>query len=225
MHSAELTRGVRILRCAPWPAVLGGAITAGVLLVIAALAHRTSMSPLITLLGLSACGGTAAYILDDESRAVADATPVTRRRRTAWRMPVLAVPAAVAIAGLLLLDRLDTATNWLWLGPLAVGVIAVGVALAAALGRAEGSTPGDLAGVVTVTATVLFVALNPLRRWVAVAPLDGAGHADRSLVLWIAVTAACGGVVLACTRDPGRQDAPKRNQPKGPGRRRQRERM
>jgi hypothetical protein len=214
MHSGELSRGIRILRSAPWPAVLGGALTGAVLLVIAALAHRTSMSPLITLLGLSACGGTAAYVLDDESRALADATPATRRRRMAWRMPILTVPAAVALAGLLLLDRLDSATNWLWLGPLAIGAIAVGVALAAALGRAGGSTPGDLAGVVTVTVTVLVVALNPLRRWVAVAPLDGTGHADRSLVLWVTVTAACGAVVLACTRDPGRQDAPKAKQPK-----------
>jgi hypothetical protein len=210
MRTGELVRGVRILRSAPWVALLGGTVTATVLLTIAALADRTDLGTVSTFLGLSVCGGTAAYILDDETGVVADATPTSRPSRTAWRMPILLLPVGVALAGLFVLDRLDPATHWWWLGPLAMGAIATGVALAAAFGRDGGATPGDLAGVITVAVTVLVVALNPLRHWVAVAPLDGTGHAGRSLVLWIAVIAICGAVTLASTRDPGHRSGLRR---------------
>ena len=65
------------------------------------------------MLGLAACGGAAAYVLDEESAAVLDATPTSLAHRVRWRLVLVAMPAAVALTGLLLLDRLDPSTHWL----------------------------------------------------------------------------------------------------------------
>jgi hypothetical protein len=198
----SLTRGSRILRSAPWLPVLGVAGAGAVLLLIAALAHRTGLAPVATLLGVSACGGAAAYILDEEAAAVLDATPTSRGRRVLWRLPLAAVPASVALAGLLALDRLDAPTHWLRLVPLAAGSLAIGVGLAAALRSGAAGTPGDLASVVTLSSLVLLVTVDPLRPWASVAPLGDAAHVGRSALLWTAVVAGCAAVTVAHSRDP-----------------------
>ena len=200
--SGAYLRGARIQRSAPWLPLLGAAGVATMLLLIAALAHRTGVAPVVTLLGLSTCGGAAAYILDEESAAVLDATPTSRGRRVLWRLPLLAVPATVALTGLFLLDRLDGSAHWLRLGPLALGSLAIGVALAAALRREGMGTPGDLAGVIVVVGVVLLVAADPLRHWVSVIPLGDAARSGRSVLLWTAVFAASAVVTFACCRDP-----------------------
>jgi hypothetical protein len=200
--SGQLTRGARIQRSAPWLPLLGTAGAAAMLLLIAVLAHHSGIAPFVTLLGLSTCGGAAAYVLDEESAAVLDATPTSRGRRVLWRLPLIAAPATVALVGLLMLDRLDGSTHWLRLGPLAVGSLAIGVALAAALRAGGTGTPGDLAGVLAVGSVVLLVATDPLRHWVSVAPLGDAARSGRSVLLWTAVITACAAITFACNRDP-----------------------
>ena len=196
--------GRRLIRAAPWPALLTSAGASSVLLVIATLAHSTSLCWPIALLGLSACGATAAYVLDEESTAVADSTPASRLRRTCWRIPIAALPVSVATISLLTLDRLDPATHWLRLIPLSWGSIAIGLALAATLRWRGSAVPGDLASVLTLATTVLVVMTNPLRHWAAVAPLGDTAGVGRSVSLWIMVVAGCAVVVLACSQDPGR---------------------
>jgi hypothetical protein len=200
--SGRLARGAHIQRSAPWLPLLGTAGAAAMLLLIAVLARGTGIAPFVTLLALSACGGAAAYVLDEESAAVLDATPTSRGRRVLWRLPLIAVPATVALVGLLILDRLDGSLHWLHLGPLALGSLAIGVALAAALRRGGTGTPGDLAGVLAVGSVVLLVATDPLRHWVSVVSLGDTAHSGRSLVLWTTVVAGCAAVTFACCRDP-----------------------
>jgi hypothetical protein len=194
--------GPRVLRCAPWPALLIGAALALALFVIAALTRTTGMCWPTTLLGLSVCGATAAYVLDEEAAAVADSSPASRSRRTAWRMLIVVLPAGIAGAGLMALNHLDPATHWLRLLPLCLGFVAAGVAIAASLRQKGMSTPGDLASVVTLATTVLVVMTNPVRRWASVAPLGDAAGVTRSAWLWCAVVVACGLVVVVCSRDP-----------------------
>jgi hypothetical protein len=207
--SGQLARGARIQRSAPWLPLLGTAGAAAALLLVAVLAHRTGIAPFVTVLGLSACGGAAAYVLDEESAAVLDATPTSRGRRVLWRLPLIGVPATVALVGLLMLDRLDGPTHWMRLGPLALGSLTVGVALAAALRAGGTGTPGDLAGVLAVGSVVLLVATDPLRHWVGVMPLGDAVHPGRSCLFWTAVIAGCAVVTFACCRDPAHRGRPR----------------
>jgi hypothetical protein len=203
--SGPLTRGSRILRSAPWLPLLGAAAAAAVLLLVAVVAHRTGIGPLIALLGLTACGAAAAYILDEEAAAVLDATPTSRARRVLWRLPLAALPAAVALVGLLTLDHLDGASHWLRLVPLAAGSLAIGVAFAAALRSGSAGIPGDLASVLTLASVMLIVTVDPLHRWVTLAPLGDATHVGRSVLLWAAVIVGCGAVTVAHSRDPARR--------------------
>jgi hypothetical protein len=200
--SGALIRGARIQRSAPWLPLAGAVGVAAMLLLIAVLLHRTELASVAALLGLSTCGGAAAYVLDEESAAVLDATPTSRGRRVLWRLPLIALPATVALVGLLVLDRVDGSTHWLRLGPLALGSLAIGVTLAASLRRGGTGTPGDLAGVLAVGIVVLLFAVDPFRHWVSVVPLGDAAHAGRSVLLWTAVVTACATVTFACCRDP-----------------------
>ena len=87
------------------------------------------------VLGVALCGAAAAYVLDEDSAAVADATPMARPRRAAWRTSLLVLPVGVGLAGLVALDRDDPAGGWLRLTPTVLAVAALGVALAAAFRR------------------------------------------------------------------------------------------
>ena len=141
MTSGGLGRGAGVLRSAPWLPLLGGSAAAAALLGVAVLVHGSGFAPFAALLGLAACGGAAAYVLDEESAYVLDATPTSRGRRVAWRLLLVAVPGLVALAGLLGLDHLDGATHWLRLLPFAAASLAMGVGLAAGL-RRDGAAPG-----------------------------------------------------------------------------------
>lgn len=203
MASGSWGRGARILRSAPWLPLLAGSGAAALLLLGALLAQGTGFAPVTTMLGLAACGGAAAYVLDEESAVVLDATPTSLAHRLLWRLVLLALPAAVAGTGLLLLDRTDPPTHWLRLVPFAAGCLAIGVVLAAALRRGGNRAPGDLAGVVAVAVVVLLVATDPLKVWVSVAPLGDTGHAGRTMLLWSSVVLVCAAVTARCSRDPG----------------------
>lgn len=165
--------------------------------------RRTDLSTIAALLGLAACSASAGYVLDEESTVVADATPTARPHRIAWRVTIVAIPALVALAGLLSLNVVDPPTHWLRLVPFGAVTLAIGVALAAVLRRNGSAEPGDLAGVLAVSGVVLLVVINPLSRYVAVLPLGGDPHPGRSAVLASAVIAAGGAITLVCARDPG----------------------
>jgi hypothetical protein len=213
-----LVRARGVIRAAPWLAVLGVAAGGAGLLLLAALVHGTDVAAGIALLGVAACAAGAAYVLDEESATVTDATPSSRALRTAWRLPVVALPAAVGLGGLALLDGLDPATHWLRLSPLLLGAVAAAVAVAAALRRAGAATPGDLASVLVATSTVLLVPLDPLRRWAHVAPLgDGVSAADigRTVAMWAAVVVASAVVVAGCTREPAARRSRRHRVPAG----------
>jgi hypothetical protein len=201
--SGSCGRGGRILRSAPWLPLLAGTGAAMLLLLGAGAGHGSGFAPVMSLLGLAACGGAAAYVLDEESTAVLDATPTSLAHRVLWRLVLVAMPAAAAMTGLLLLDRLDPSTHWLRMVPFAAGCLAIGVVLAAVLRRGGHPAPGDLASVVAVAVVVLLVATEPLRAWVSVAPLGDTRHAGRTVLLWAAVVLACGAVTAWCSRDPG----------------------
>jgi hypothetical protein len=201
--SGSWGRGTRILRSAPWLPLLTGSGAATLLLLGALLAHGTGFAPVTTMLGLAACGGAAAYVLDEESAVVLDATPTSLAHRMLWRLVLLALPAAVAATGLLLLDRTDPPTHWLRMVPFAAGCLAIGVVLAAGLRRGGNRAPGDLAGVVAVAVVVLLVATDPLKAWVSVAPLGDTGHTGRTALLWAGVVLICAAATAWCSRDPG----------------------
>lgn len=210
MTSGSLTRGSRILRSAPWLPLLGASAVAASLLLVAALAHRTGIATLIAFLGLAACGAAAAYILDEEAAAVLDSTPTSRSRRVLWRLPLVAMPALVALVGLLALDRVDAPTHWLRLVPLAAGSLAMGVGFAAALRNGAAGVPGDLAGVLTLASLVFLVTVDPLRHWVTFAPLGDATRTGRSTLLWAGVVAAGAAATVAFSRDPANRSRPNR---------------
>ncbi len=197
------SRGAFVLRSAPWLPLLAGTGAAMLLLLGAVVGHSSGFAPVMSMLGLAACGGAAAYVLDEESTAVLDATPTSLAHRVLWRLVLVALPAAVAMTGLLLLDRLDPSTHWLRMVPFAAGCLAIGVVLAAVLRRGGNRAPGDLAGVLAVAVAVLLVATEPLRAWVSVAPLGDRGHVGRTVVLWSAVVLVCAAVTARCSRDPG----------------------
>jgi hypothetical protein len=117
-------------------------------------------------------------------------------------MPAAALPGAVALAGLLMLDHVDAPSHWLRLVPLAAGSLAIGVGLAAALRTGAAGTPGDLAGVLTLASLVLLFTVNPLHHWVTFTPLGDGTDAGRSALLWTAVIAGCAAITVAHSRDP-----------------------
>lgn len=171
---------------------------------LAALAPRGPLAILAACLGLAICAGSAAYLLDGDTDRIADATPTSRVRRLGWRTLMVPVPAAVAIIGLSTMDHLDPRSHWLRLVPVALGTLAVGVAAASALRRSGSATPGDLAGVLSFTGTVLLLVVDPLRRWLPAAPLGRSPYPDRSLLLWAGIALTSLVVTIACNRDPGR---------------------
>ena len=193
-----------MLRSTPWlPATLASA-AGNALLVAAALAPASSFAFFAVVIGLATCGAAAAYLLDEESAVVLDATPASRSLRTRWRLVPAVLPLAAALTGLAALDRADGSGQWAWLriAPLACGAVAAGTALAALL-RHRTSTPGDVAAAVTLTGFLLLVATNPLRHWAPALPVDAAG-AGRSALFWASVVLAAAGVVVRCSRDPAR---------------------
>lgn len=197
-------QGLRVVRSAPWLSLLAASGVAGILLTFAAIAHGSTLTWLTTLLGLSTCGAAAAYVLDEDAAVVADSTPASRGRRTAWRVAIVAVPATVAGTGLVALDDLDPETHWLRLTPLPLGSMALGVALAAAMRRSVTTTPGDLAGSVTLVTTVLVVLIDPTRHWATLIALDDRAHVGRTVALWTVLIAASVVTTVVCTRDPAR---------------------
>jgi len=197
--------GRAVLRAAPWPVLLGGCVAAGALFGIAAAARHGALVLPLSLLGLGLCGATAAFVLDEDSAEVEDATPTGRRARVVWRLAIALLPLAVGAAAVLLLDDVGGATRWSRLVPVAAGSVAVGLALASGLRRTGRFAPGDLAGAITFGLVVVVVAFDPLGAWVSLAPLESPTYPRATALAWLLVLVTCAAVLAACERDPGRR--------------------
>ena len=185
------------------PAPLLGVLVGEAALFAMAVAWRELTVP-GALLGLAACGAAAAYVLDEDAAVVADATPMSRPRRATWRTSLLVLPVAIAVIGLVGLDRDDPAGHWLRLTPTVLGVTALGLALSAAMRRAGHAQPGDLAAAIVAASVLFVVAANPLRQWVPVLPLGDLPHPGRSQLIWSAVAVVSALGAVCCVRDPVR---------------------
>jgi fluoroquinolone transport system permease protein len=207
MAERRLTRPVVVLRSAPWRVLAGVSLMAAALFGLAGWLHHHEMALLIALVAVGTCAAAAGYVFDEESGDVADATPTSRPVRIAWRLPVAGLLAVAGVGALLGLHQLDPATPWLHLAPVAVGGVALGLALSAALRRGGNPAPGDLAAVVTLGALVPIVLVDPLRRWVSLTSLQTPDYSLGTAVAWVVIVLACALVVLACEADPGRAPA------------------
>lgn len=196
--------GRSVLRAAPWRVLLGGCTVAAALFGIAAAARHGGLVLPLSLLGLGVCGATAAFVLDEQSAEVEDATPTGRPARVAWRLPIALLPFTVGAAAVLLLDDPGGVTGWNRLVPVAAGSVATGVSLASGLRRTGRFAPGDLAGALAFGLVVLVVAIEPLHHWVSLAPLESATYPRATALAWLLVLVICAAVLGACERDPGR---------------------
>ncbi|MET0740770.1 MAG: hypothetical protein ABWZ26_04360 [Candidatus Nanopelagicales bacterium] len=190
----------RVLRTFPWPEV-GIASGLAAALFAAATALTSSIGFWLVLLALAGCGGAAAYVLDEASGPVVDASPTSRRRRFGWRLGLVVVPAAVGVVGLAMVGTADPAVPWRRLLLVLAGYLAIGVMTAAVLRSRGRAAPGDLAAVVVALGTSLVVLVDPLHQWVPVLPYDVAGW-SRTAALWILTIVACVGAVIVGLRDP-----------------------
>lgn len=198
------TVGRTVLRAAPWPTLLGGCAAAAALFGIAAAVRHGPLAFPLSLLGLGLCGATAAYVLDEASAEVEDATPTGRGARVGWRLLIALLPFAAGAVAVLLLDTVGGAGGWDRLVPVAAGSVGVGLALASGLRRAGRFAPGDLAGALAFGVVVLVVANEPLHRWVSLAPLESPTYPRATALAWLLVLVTCAAVLAACERDPGR---------------------
>ena len=196
--------GRKVLRAAPWPVLLGGCVAAATLFGIAAALRHGPLAFPLSLLGLGLCGATAAYVLDEASAEVEDATPTGRRARVGWRLLIAFLPFAVGAAAVLSLDDLGGAAGWDRLLPVAAGSVAAGIAFASGLRRTGRFAPGDLAGALAFGVVVLVVANEPLHAWVSFAPLESPSYPRATALAWLLVLVTCAAVLGACERDPGR---------------------
>ncbi len=207
MADARLALPVVVLRSAPWPVVCGVTLAAALVFGLAGWLRHEELALMVALLGVGLCAGAAGYVLDEEAGVVADAAPVARLVRIAWRLPLAALPAVVGELALLWLDRLDPRTPWLHLAPVTVGGVALGLALSAALRRGGNPAPGDLVAGVALGAVVSVILADPLRRWVSLTSLQSAHYASRTALAWALIVLACSVVIRGCEADPGRRPA------------------
>lgn len=196
--------GRAVLRAAPWPVLLAGCVAAAALFGIAAAVRHGPLAFPLSLLGLGLCGATAAFVLDEASAEVEDATPTGRRARVGWRLLIAPFPFAVGAVAVLLLDAVGSAAGWDRLVPVAAGSVAAGVALASGLRRTGRFAPGDLASALAFGLVVLVVAIEPLHAWVSLAPLEEPTYPRATALAWLLVLVTCVAVLAGCERDPGR---------------------
>lgn len=205
MAEHAYVRGGAVLRSAPWPVLLPFTVVAGAFFGMAILTRHDGTGLLLALVAIGTCGAVAGYVLDEEASEVADATPMSRPRRAAWRMPITLLPVAVAATALVSVNRLAPQIHALRMLPIAVGSVALGTALAAAMRRSGTPAPGELAGVLTFATVVVVVLVDPMRPWLGLSlkPLDTASYPAATALTWAAVALLCALTVFACERDPG----------------------
>ena len=193
-----------MVRSAPWRVLAGSALVATALFGLAGWLRQHETALLVSLLAVGTLAAAAGYVFDEESGDVADATPTSRPGRIAWRLPIALLLALTGVGALAGLHRLDPGRPWLHLAPVAVGGVAVGLAMSAWLRRGGNSAPGDLAAVATLCAVPSVVLVDPLRTWVSLTSLQTSGYPVRTALAWVVVVLVCAVIVVACEADPGR---------------------
>ncbi len=210
--------GTRILRAASWTPILGLVTAAGLLLTGAELAGGNLLGLVMLILGLAVSASAASYVLDDAAQQVTSATPTSRLRRLLWRLAIVLLPGAVAAASVLGVVAEDPFRHWSRAVPVLIGVLAIGVTVAAVVGSNAIASPGDLASLLAFALITGLIVVDPLRRWVSVLPLDQTPHPGRSTALWAVLSLMSAAVTLVCDRDPYRRRR-SRKPPRKPSRR------
>jgi hypothetical protein len=192
---------IGVLRGAPWVAIAAASGTAGVLLLISSVWPDRPFAAFFLGLGLAALGAAACFVLDEPAAEVVDAAPVPLRQRSIVRGIALAVPLGLgALAAVAREVRLAETTAW---GTLleVLGLTVVGLTVAAVLRRRGQAAPGELAATGVACFVLLLVLKEPTAKWVAVLPSGPDPHWDRTLILWLAIIAACLVTLARSTRD------------------------
>jgi hypothetical protein len=201
--AARLLRLARVAQTIAWPALLGGAL--GCVAAVTIAAHDAS--PLGTWPGLGAvmlCAG-AAFLLDDDAGAAADAAPTSLARRRMLRV-ALALP---------LLCGAWTASLWIatsgddgLFGPGAraglsvqfAAMLALTLAGSAVALRVRPDARSGWAGAVAPFVLLAVVYYVPQRWTMLAAPGDSAWLASQHR--WIALLVLAGLTLVLATRDP-----------------------
>lgn len=170
----------------------------------AILLRHSPIAGFLVVLTLGSGGGTAAFLLDEPALEVADATPASRGRRAVWRVALSPVAMAALGTGIVVLDRLDPATQWSRLWVVAPAGVLIGLGIAAVVKHTGRAAPGEVAAVLALASVVLIALANPLQHWVAGLPLGSGALATRSVVMWSALGMLGLIAVVAVERDPAR---------------------
>jgi hypothetical protein len=182
------------LRAVAWAGVLCGCAVAAVLTALTIAVPAAF--PVGVWLALAGVGGAGAYILDDPTAAVSDATPATVRRRALGRAPALIAPLAVWLLCVLAVDaRYDRLPALIALGA-GAACTAAGFAAAALLRHFGWNEPGEAVafgfGALMLGGAIFQPAIH------GVTPYD---PRPAAMLWWIAVTAVATGALWFGTRD------------------------
>ena len=185
----------------PWATTL--TVTAGAAALLAVVVafpeHPFAVSFLV--MGLVAFGAAACFVLDDPAAEMVASVPRSLRRRTAGRAIGVALPLAVGVAGITLVDRRNPALPWAGVLLELAGVVFIGFATAAAF-RVTHATPGEIAGTVVGIGLMVLAVTNPLGRWVTVFALSPDDRWARTSAFWLALLLLAAVVTAWATRDP-----------------------
>jgi hypothetical protein len=191
------------MRGVDWAAVLGGS-SLGAAILASCVAFADDGPPLPQIrLALVALAAAAAFVIDEPAAGAVDAVPNTRRRRTTARTTAVALPFAVWVLGVLVLEQRSALTPAGALLVEGAGALAVAVAAAAILrlvGRAE---PGEIVASVLGAAMLGVIIFNPQPHSVPIFPIDDGWAA--STTLWTCLAVAATILVIAASRDPYRR--------------------
>jgi hypothetical protein len=182
--------------------VLGGSAAAAAMLAVNAAWPGSPIASLFLLLALVFLAGSAASVLDEDTAAVADATPRTLRWRTAARLPALSVPSAVWCGGVALQPLRSPGSTSFALLFTGLAILVVAVTTAAVVRRIGHETPSTLAAPLIGISVLGLGLFHPLSRWVSIVPADAVPPAQTRVSA--AVTLVCLIASFVATRDPYR---------------------
>jgi hypothetical protein len=162
---------------------------------------RHPFAPSFLLLGLIALAAAASFVLDDPAAEMVASAPRSLRRRTAGRAIAIALPFAVGVAGIALIDQRNPDLPFVGVLLEMSGALVVGFATSAAFGVFR-ATPGEIAGTVVGIGLLVLAFTNPLGRWVTVFALSPDDLWARTATLWLALLLVAVAVIAWATRDP-----------------------
>ena len=191
-----------ILRGVGWRSVLGATAVGATILVLCAVLPGGGVPLTYARLALIALAGATAFVLDEPAAAAVAAAPVARGHRTAVRLLAVGLPLGVWSTGVAALTIRHPGTPVGGLLVEGVGVLAVALAGAAALRRADREEPGELVASVLGAVLLAVLLFDPPPHSVPLFP--GSAGWGASTLLWAGLAAVAGIVVAATSRDIGR---------------------